>query len=84
MAVVVVEVGETSFLLPFDFFSLPFLTALNRKKQVEELLVLLFSEKKIKENSKYSDDLVVVVARVTDGERRFGRLLDLDLKRYLN
>jgi hypothetical protein len=26
----------------------------------------------------------VVVARVTDGERRFGRLLDLDLKRYLN
>ncbi len=26
----------------------------------------------------------MVVARVTDGERRFGRLLDLDLKRYSN
>jgi len=28
---------------------------------------------------KYSDDFVVV-ARVTEGERRFGLLLDLDLK----
>ncbi len=35
----------------------------------------------------YSDDFVVgngLVARVTEGERRFGRLLDLDLKRNLN
>ena len=35
----------------------------------------------------YSDDFVVgngLVARVTEGERRFGRLLDLDLKCNLN
>jgi hypothetical protein len=37
------------------------------------------------ENLKYSDDdLLVAVARVTEGERRLGRLLDLDLKRYSN
>jgi hypothetical protein len=35
----------------------------------------------------YSDDFVVgngFVARVTEGERRFGRLRDRDLKRNLN
>jgi len=48
------EDGESVFLLPLDFFSLPFLIA--------------------------SEDLLVV-ARVTEGERRFGRLRDLDLER---
>ena len=31
----VVDVGETNFLFPFDFFSLPFLVALDREKRTQ-------------------------------------------------
>jgi len=60
-----VELGELAFLFP-----LPFLIVL--KKQIDFLLL-------IKREIQYSV-VFVDVARVTDGERRLGRLLDRDLE----
>lgn len=73
--------GEVARLLPLDFFSFPFFTVLSNRNAAVSARCSRRVAKAQGKRLQYSVDFVAgagLVARVTDGERRRGRLRDLE------